>query len=92
MKIKAEIEITLTKINEVDCVGTHYLGEIKANYEKIVKAFGKPVLYPYGKGDKIQAMWKGKINGLIFTIYDYKEYETSNFFKYAKKARSHSWR
>ena len=40
-------------------------------YEDIVRIFGDP---QFGKSldGKIQVEWVGRINGLVFTIYDYK--------------------
>ena len=41
-------------------------------YDTLVKVFGKPQ-FPKTSGDgKVKKEWHGKINGLNFTIYDYK--------------------
>lgn len=40
-------------------------------YENIVRVFGGPQLGASPDG-KIKAEWVGRINGLVFTIYDYK--------------------
>ena len=40
-------------------------------YEDIIRVFGEP---QFGKSPdgKIKVQWVGQINGLVFTIYDYK--------------------
>lgn len=40
-------------------------------YQDIVRAFGKPQ-YQTTRDGKTQVEWVGKINDLVFTIYDYK--------------------
>lgn len=72
MQIKCELNIEVV-MNNVDSKGTGCQGYLPDNtrYKDIVKVFGKPRFgeSPYGKR---QAEWTGKINGLVFTIYDYK--------------------
>ena len=54
-----------------DGTGLHgYLPE-GTRYEDIVRVFGEP---QFGKSpdSKIKTEWVGRINGLVFTIYDYK--------------------
>ena len=54
--------------------GTSLQGYIDATFEYLLKTFGEP---EYGSGDgKVQAEWELEINGVVVTIYDYKEYET----------------
>ena len=40
-------------------------------YEDVVRVFGGPQL-GVSPDSKIKAEWVGRINGLVFTIYDYK--------------------
>lgn len=70
MKVKLDLQLTM---GDVDPRGTGFQGYLPegTTYRDIVRVFGEPQL---GESDdkKIKAEWVGKINGLIFTIYDYK--------------------
>ncbi len=72
MKVKAEIELTVT-MGGVSHDGTGCQGYLPegTRYEDIVRVFGAPQLDVSPDG-KIKAEWVGRINGLVFTIYDYK--------------------
>jgi hypothetical protein len=72
MKIKAEIDITVA-MGGVSHDGTACQGYLPegTRYEDIVRVFGAPQLGTSPDG-KIKAEWVGRINGLVFTIYDYK--------------------
>jgi len=72
MKITATIDINVT-MGDVSHDGTGCQGCLPegTRYEDIVRAFGKPQLGTSLDG-KIKAEWVGRINGLVFTIYDYK--------------------
>ena len=72
MKITATIDINVT-MGDVSHDGTGCQGYLPegTRYEDIVRAFGKPQLGASLDG-KIKAEWVGRINGLVFTIYDYK--------------------
>ena len=72
MKIRATIDINVA-MGEVSHDGTGCQGYLPegTRYEDIVRAFGKPQLGASLDG-KIKAEWVGRINGLVFTIYDYK--------------------
>jgi len=66
--------ITLTaEMGEYDIIGTGLQGYLPegTRYCDIVRVFGKPQLFDSIDG-KIKAEWTGRINGLVFTIYDYK--------------------
>jgi len=54
-------------------VGTGFVGYMPdgTTYKELVRVFGKPQQGLSADG-KIQAEWTGSINGLPFTIYDYK--------------------
>lgn len=56
-------------------VGTSKQGYMPYNthYEEIVKVFGLPQVNEPSKDGKVTTMWIGKVSGLQFTIYDYKE-------------------
>jgi hypothetical protein len=72
MKVKAEIELTVV-MGGVAHDGTGCQGYLPegTRYEDIVRVFGAPQLGASPDG-KIKAEWVGRINGLVFTIYDYK--------------------
>lgn len=72
MKIQATIDIDVV-MGGVSHDGTGLQGYLPegTRYEDIVRIFGDP---QFGKSldGKIQVEWVGRINGLVFTIYDYK--------------------
>ena len=72
MKVQATLDINVT-MGGVSHDGTGCQGYLPegTRYEDIVRAFGKPQLGASLDG-KIKAEWVGRINGLVFTIYDYK--------------------
>ena len=72
MKVRATLDINVSmggvSHNGTGCQG--YLPE-GTRYEDIVRVFGDPQLNST-PDNKIKAEWIGRINGLVFTIYDYK--------------------
>ncbi len=72
MKIRTTLDINVT-MGGVSHVGTGLQGYLPegTHYRDIVRVFGNP---QFGKSpdSKIKAEWVGRINGLVFTIYDYK--------------------
>ena len=72
MKVISTIDINVT-MGDVSHDGTGCQGYLPegTRYEDIVRAFGKPQLGASLDG-KIKSEWVGRINGLVFTIYDYK--------------------
>jgi hypothetical protein len=72
MKVSATIDINVA-MGDVSHDGTGCQGYLPegTRYEDIARAFGNPQLGASLDG-KIKAEWIGRINGLIFTIYDYK--------------------
>jgi len=61
-------ELQLSTTNNVN--GTSLKGEINCRFSTLVNAFGKPNdEYDDYKSD---AAWRGKINGVVFTIYNWK--------------------
>ena len=72
MKVKAEIELKV-EMGGVSHDGTGCQGYLPegTRYEDIVRVFGAPQL-GNSLDNKIKAEWVGRINGLVFTIYDYK--------------------
>ena len=72
MKVKTELDLKVemggVSHDNTGCQG--YLPE-GTRYEDIVRVFGVPQLGKSPDG-KIKAEWVGRINGLVFTIYDYK--------------------
>jgi len=51
---------------------TSLMGEINVSYERLVEVFGTPYKYP-DDGYKADVEWDGSIDGLVFTIYNYKD-------------------
>ncbi len=72
MKVRATIDINVA-MGDASHDGTGCQGYLPegTRYEDIVRAFGEPQLGRSRDG-KIQSEWVGRINGLVFTIYDYK--------------------
>ncbi len=72
MKVQATIDIDVV-MGGVSHHGTGCQGYLPegTRYENIVLVFGEPQLGKSPDG-KIQMEWVGRINGLVFTIYDYK--------------------
>ena len=72
MKVKAELDLKV-EMSGVSHDGTGCQGYLPegTRYEDIVRVFGGPQLGASLDG-KIKAEWVGRINGLVFTIYDYK--------------------
>lgn len=53
----------------VDVDGTCLQGHITISYDELVKVFGEP---DDGDGYKTDAEWSGSIDGVVFTIYNWK--------------------
>lgn len=72
MKVKAELDLKV-EMGGVLHDGTGCQGYLPegTRYEDIVRVFGAPQLGA-SPDNKIKAEWVGRINGLVFTIYDYK--------------------
>lgn len=72
MKVKAELDLKV-EMGSASHKGTGCQGYFPegTKYEDIVRVFGGPQLGTSPDG-KIKTEWVGKINGLVFTIYDYK--------------------
>jgi len=70
-KLTMDLEVKMGNANTTGtgCVG--YLPE-GTTYKQLVKAFGKPQRLGLSEDGKTEAEWTGRINGLDFTIYDYK--------------------
>ncbi|MDO8489452.1 MAG: hypothetical protein Q7S42_05020 [Candidatus Omnitrophota bacterium] len=72
MKVSATIDINVL-MGGVSHEGTGCQGYLPegTRYEDIVRVFGGPQIGKSLDG-KTKAEWVGAINGLVFTIYDYK--------------------
>ena len=72
MKVKADLDLKV-EMGGVSHDGTGCQGYLPegTRYEDIVRVFGGPQLGKSPDG-KIKTEWVGRINGLVFTIYDYK--------------------
>ena len=66
-------KITL-KMGGAEAVGMSRVGYMPdgTKYRDLVCAFGEPQRQGLSKDGKTRVEWHGKINGLEFTIYDYK--------------------
>lgn len=61
------------KTENVIINGTSLQGYIRADYDQLVKVFGKPVIGPDADEDKITCEWQLEYeDGTVATIYDYK--------------------
>ena len=66
---------------------THGLGEIRADYATLKKVFGKPTI-EHGNGDgKVRKYWIVKIDGIVCTIYDWKQGKSYRGYRPLKNAR-----
>jgi len=63
--------------NDIDIGGTHLQGYVSVSYQKLCKKLGPPIR---SNGDKVQAEWVLEEDGVIATIYDWKEYGRSPEF------------
>ena len=72
MKVRATLDINVS-MGGVSHDGTGCQGYLPdgTRYEDIIRIFGRPQCGKSLDG-KIKAEWIGRINGLVFTIYDYK--------------------
>ncbi|MFH2137432.1 MAG: hypothetical protein ABII88_02850 [Candidatus Omnitrophota bacterium] len=72
MKVKAELDL-IVEMGGVSHDGTGCQGYLPEGtcYDDVVFVFGEPHLGSSQDG-KIKVEWVGTINGLVFTIYDYK--------------------
>ena len=72
--MKAKITLDLeVRMGGTKPVGTSFLGYLPdgTRYSELVRVFGEPQRGASPDG-KVKAEWNGTINGLEFTIYDYK--------------------
>jgi hypothetical protein len=60
----------LEKINMNEVNGSSYMGDVTCKYEKLVKVFGNPQTGIFD--GKVTCEWEGKLDGVLFTIYDWK--------------------
>ena len=67
--ITLEVEVTMGGTR----LGTSFMGYMPTgtNYKDLVRVFGSPNMGASLDG-KVKAGWVGRMNGLDFTIYDYK--------------------
>ena len=56
---------------KIDVVGTGYRETRDATYAQLVRVFGEPNGEVYG--NKTDAEWHLGLNGVVFTIYNYKD-------------------
>ena len=72
MKTKITLDLPV-KMGDTGTLGTGCVGYMPdgTTYKELVRVFGKPQ-YGNSEDGKIKAEWVGTINGLAFTIYDYK--------------------
>lgn len=72
MKIRVTLDINV-EMGNLSSEGTSCQGYLPkgTRYKDIVRVFGRPQ-YKSSRDSKIGVEWVGTINGLVFTIYDYK--------------------
>lgn len=57
-------------------IGSSLKGYINCTYQELVKVLGEPT-YPNPSGDnKVQKEWVIQFNGNVYTIYDWKTYDS----------------
>ena len=49
-------------------------GEVRTTIHDLVGVLGEPSDYENSGEDKVNIMWAGKLDGIPFTVYDWKEY------------------
>ena len=56
--------------------GSSLKGHIRCTYQELIKVLGEPT-YPNPSGDnKVQKEWVIQFNGNVYTIYDWKTYDS----------------
>lgn len=72
MSIASDNKISM-KMGGVDLQGTSFQGLLPSgiSYQDLIKTFGKPQRMDSMYG-KTQVQWCGSIDGLVFSVYDYK--------------------
>jgi len=70
--VKTQLAVSVD-MGEVDTNGTSLQGYLPdgTGYRDVVRVFGKSQRGKTGD-NKIGVLWAGRINGLVFTIYDYR--------------------
>lgn len=72
--VKARIRVNLSTMmfDKPHFESTWLVGYLPfpTRYDQVVKVFGNPMILDMP--DKVKVNWIGKINDLVFTIYDYK--------------------
>ena len=73
MRIETGINI-LVEMGDFNVNGTGYQGYLPkdVSYENVVRVFGDPKDNSESLDGKVKVLWIGKVNGLVFTVYDYK--------------------
>ena len=64
----------ITNLPYANCIGTCGQGNLRVDYATLKKIFGKPSINNgNGKGSKIRKEWIISIDGVVCTIYDWKQ-------------------
>ena len=64
----------ITNLPYAKCMGTSGQGNLRVNYTTLKKIFGKPSINNgNGKSSKIRKEWIISIDGVVCTIYDWKQ-------------------
>jgi len=64
----------ITNLPYANCIGTCGQGNLRVNYTTLKKIFGKPSINNgNGKSSKIRKEWIISIDGVVCTIYDWKQ-------------------
>jgi len=64
----------ITNLPYADCMGTCGQGNLRVSYNTLKKIFGKPSIdNGNGKDSKIRKEWIISIDGIVCTIYDWKQ-------------------
>lgn len=60
----------IISVPDASLAGTGKIGEIRATYEELLKAFGEPC---ESDGYKVSGVWILQYRGKVYAIYDYKQ-------------------
>ncbi len=79
LKLKGSIMIKVKRVNRnVNTMGAHLVGYVDADYNTLVKAFGKPTSQTPSGDDKVRIEWYIEFtDGTVATVYDWKNYGKS---------------
>jgi len=91
-----DIDVEVVIDHTINTNGTSLLGKFPegTSYADLYNVFGEPTMYS-DPDSKVRAHWSGKVNGEVFTIYDYKQDEVPvrnvTDWHIGGKAKDYNW-